>query len=92
MDGFSIPSTGIILFTAGLEVEASAARASVDVLSPLGIFVSSNLSNCWVISFRTVRYASILSFFASYSMELARDQLRVSEGADFASSNASCKS
>ena len=43
---FSIPSTGIILFTAGLEVEASAARASADVLSPLGIFVSSNLSNC----------------------------------------------
>ena len=45
MLGFSIPSTGITLLIVGLEVEASAARASADVLSPLAIFVSSNLSN-----------------------------------------------
>ena len=35
---FSIPSTGFILLTAGLEVEANAARVSADVFSPLGIF------------------------------------------------------
>ena len=57
----------IFLFTVGLEVEASAANASADVLSPLGIFVSSNLSNCWAISCKSERYASFLSFFASYS-------------------------
>ena len=43
--GFSIPSTGITLLIDGLEVEANAARVSADVLSPFGIFVSSNLSN-----------------------------------------------
>ena len=67
MLGLSMPSTGIILFTAGLDVEASGARASTDVLSPLGILVSSNLSNCWRSLLRLSDMLPFFHVFASYS-------------------------
>lgn len=41
---FFYPLYCITLLNAGFEVEASAAKASADVLPPLVIFVSSNLS------------------------------------------------
>ncbi|XP_013624859.1 PREDICTED: uncharacterized protein LOC106331050 [Brassica oleracea var. oleracea] len=65
--GFSIPSTGIIRFTRGSDVEANAASASAEEFSPRGILVSSNLSNCFVRFRTTSRYAPILSSLVSYS-------------------------
>ena len=41
---------GMIRLTEGLDVEASAARASAEVFSPLGTLVSLNFLNCWVSS------------------------------------------
>ena len=67
MLGCSIPSTGIILLTKGSDVKARAAKASLEVYSPLGILVNLNDSNYWVKVLTSSRYASMRLSLALYS-------------------------
>jgi len=58
-------STGMTRLFAGSELDARAARAFADVLSPLGIFIRVKLVNSSA-SLWTIFRASIRSFLASY--------------------------